>query len=164
MPSATFVIPTNYEEDFNKNINHFKNMVDKMNKTKELITKYDAYPKKHKMNIQVKDRTKDIILVNNLINHNHNMMKMYKLEKMLFKMLVSPPKDNFDKIVSNMREKFYEASSNAMDSYKEMVDIGFKKEGTYIELCNQFKQRMEQYTDMCETIKENGANYRVETR
>jgi hypothetical protein len=156
MPSATFVLPPNYEEGFNKNIDYFKDMVDKMNQSKELITK-------SKRNKNGRDKIYDLLLVNTIIKHNNDMMKMYQLEKMLFKMVVSPPKDNFVKITTNMREKFYEASSNAMDSYKELVDLEFKNEQNYIVLCNQFKERMEQYTDMCETIKENGTNYRVET-
>ena len=155
--SATFVIPTNYEENFNKNINHFKDIIDKMTKSKEHINKC-------KNGVKGRDRAKDIILVNTLIKHNDNMMKMYKLEKMLFKMVVSPPKDNFAKITTNMREKFYEASLNAMDSFKELVDLDVEYEAGYITLCNQFKERMEQYTDMCETIKKNGSNYKVKVR
>jgi hypothetical protein len=157
MSSTTFVIPTDYEANFNKNINHFKDIVDKMTTSKELITKC-------KINVKGRDRAKDIIVVNTLIKHNNNMMKMYKLEKMLFKMVVSPPKDNFAKITTNMREKFYEASSNTMDSCKEGVEIDFYSEQDYIALCNQFKERMEQYTDMCETINKNGANYKVKVR
>ena len=155
--SATFVIPTNYEENFNKNINHFKDIVDKMTTSKVYIVK-------SKNGVKGRDKAKDIISVNALINHNNNMIKMYKLEKMLFKMVVSPPKDNFAKITTNMREKFYEASSNAMDTFKELVDLGIEYEGNYIKLCNQFKERMEQYTDMCETLKKNGANYKVKVR
>ena len=155
--SATFVIPTNYEENFNKNINHFKDIVDKMTTSKVYIVK-------SKNGVKGRDKAKDIISVNALINHNNNMIKMYKLEKMLFKMVVSPPKDNFAKITTNMREKFYEASSNAMDSCKELVDLGIEYEGNYIKLCNQFKERMEQYTEMCETINKNGANYKVKVR
>ena len=155
--SATFVIPTNYEENFNKNINHFKDIVDKMTTSKVYIVKC-------KNGVKGRDKAKDIISVNALINHNNNMIKMYKLEKMLFKMVVSPPKDNFAKITTNMREKFYEASSNAMDTFKELVDLGIEYEGNYIKLCNQFKERMEQYTEMCETINKNGANYKVKVR
>ena len=155
--SATFVIPTNYEENFNKNINHFKDIVDKMTTSKVYIVK-------SKNGVKGRDKAKDIISVNALINHNNNMIKMYKLEKMLFKMVVSPPKDNFAKITTNMREKFYEASSNAMDTFKELVDLGIEYEGNYIKLCNQFKERMEQYTDMCETINKNGSNYKVKVR
>jgi hypothetical protein len=154
--SHTFVIPANYEENFNSNINHFKDIVDEMSQSKKLITN-------SKVNKKGRDKKYDLLLVNALINHNNNMAKMYQLEKMLFKMVFSPPKDNFVKIITSMREKFYEASSNAMDTCKVLVDLEFKKEQDYIELCNQFKKRMEQYTDMCETIKENGGDYKVET-
>ena len=135
MSSPTFVIPSAYAETFDKNINHFKELLKIANESKETIVN-------SKINKKSRDKAKDIITINTLIAHNDAMVKMYNLEKMLFKMILTPPKDNFTKIITNMREKFYDAASNAMDTYKDLVELDIKDEQGYILICNQFKKRM----------------------
>jgi hypothetical protein len=151
MSYDNFVIPAQYAEMFDENINHLKDLLNFTNKSKENILNSN-------ININGRDKTRDLCIANTYIIHNNTMIKMYNLEKMLFKMVLTPPKDNFTKILTNMREKFYQASSNAMETFQELVGLNVHNENEYIIICEQFKKRMEQFTSLCDNIINNGGN------
>jgi len=147
--SSTFFLASNYEATFDRQIKLFKDRLAVTEEGKKKILKNGSTLRLSKKTIEFDLKHCEI-----MSKYSANSLKMYSLEKMLWKMLITPPKDNAGTITENMRKKFYEASSNAMESVETLVEMGIQKEEMYLETCNQYKLRMNQFIDMCDALKD----------
>ena len=87
------------------------------------------------------------------IKHNVSMLKMLSLERMLYRMIKATPKNDVDKVIKNMKEKFFEASLEAMDTFKELVNMNVSNEANYIDMCDAVKTRNDEFMMMYNVLK-----------